>query len=223
MINKIIGITGCLLGITGCVANIVANNKIKKLSVDMENHVNYMHSSEQKSIENKLMKIETRINEITENADKLNSSINHIYDSIDDVKETIAENNHDIRDVVRNEISDNNEKIYKAVNRKFNDVALDIINMNAWGKGVNAAIEQLEIAAEKSNKDFKPIIKSMLDERRNVTAEASTPTAETTVAATTETPTETAPSEKTETKTESTPETNVENKPVSNNKKKANK
>ena len=223
MINKIIGITGCLLGITGCVANIVANNKIKKLSVDMENHVNYMHSSEQ-SIENRIGELNNRLNKVVENSDKMYASINCIYDSIDDVKETIAENNHDnIRDVVRNEISDNNEKIYKAVNRKFNDVALDIINMNTWGKGVNAAIEQLEIAAEKSNKDFKPIIKSMLDERRNVTAEASTPTAETTVAATTETPTETAPSEKTETKTESTPETNVENKPVSNNKKKANK
>ena len=39
MINKIIGITGCLLGITGCVANIVANKKIKKLSIDNGNGI----------------------------------------------------------------------------------------------------------------------------------------------------------------------------------------
>ena len=202
MLNKIIGIAGCVLGITGCVANVIANNKIKKLSIDMENHVNYMHSSEQQSIENKIDKINIRINEISENANKVNSSINYICDRIDDVNETVTKNNKKIEenknniDVMRNEISNNNAKIYKDINEEFNAVAQDMINMNNWGKGVNAAIEQLEMVAEKSFSDFKPVIKPMRDERRKATE--ATPTVETTTAETTQASTETT--------TEATPE-----------------
>lgn len=227
MLDRIIGIAGCVLGITGCVANVIANNKIKRVSTDMENHVNYMHSSEQNSIESKIDKLNNRINEIVKNADKVNSSINCIYDSIDDVNETVAENNKKIeenknnidvmRDVMRNEISNNNAKIYKDINKKFNDVAADMINMNNWGKGVNAAIEQLEMVAEKSDKTFKPIIKAMLDERRNVAAETSIPTAETTVAVATETQAETEIKTE-EPTTEATPETKVEATTVVDNK-----
>lgn len=227
MLDRIIGIAGCVLGITGCVANVIANNKIKRVSTDMENHVNYMHSSEQNSIESKIDKINIRINEISENANKVNSSINCIYDSIDDVNETVAENNKKIeenknnidvmRDVMRNEISNNNAKIYKDINQKFNAVAADMINMNNWGKGVNAAIEQLEMVAEKSEKEFKPIIKPMLDKRRNVAAETSIPTAETTVAVATETQAETEMKTE-EPTTEATPETKVEATTVVDNK-----
>lgn len=166
MLDRILGIAGCAFGITGIITGAVANKNNKKTNgrVDnIENDINTIKSQSKADCANLYSKIE----EINVRIDKLNADLNvktldinnEIYYKLNDINGNL----NDVKNTI-NGIDEANQK-------KFNGIVNDLMGLNNWGKGVNASIEQLEIYAGKTDDNFKPIMKPMLDERRRQQAQ----------------------------------------------------
>lgn len=166
MLDRILGIAGCAFGVAGIITGAVANKNNKKTNGRVDN------------IENDINTIKSQLKE---NDTNLCFQIEKIYDRIDKLDADMDSKTLDINDRINHELNNINNNLNDVKNtintideanqKKFNGIANDLMGFNKWGKGVNVSIEQLEIYAEKTDNNFKPIIKPMLDERRRQQAQ----------------------------------------------------
>ena len=187
MLDRIMGIAGCAFGVVGAVAAGVANKKFKNLEETVNDHIYVKHANLDENIDNKFIDMDVRLSELKNNIDDVNKKSDEYrrecLESVESHNETLNDRINKLTDRVNKEVCDLSNAINLLNKQNFdinenqkkinNNISDDIIknksqlkDIDNWCGAVNAAIEQLEVYVKDNDKNFDPIIKSMLDARR---------------------------------------------------------